>query len=101
MGSILTTFEAANVLRCEENDPTMLDLLEQVSAFIENATGWKWSEDGVISASAKSAARMLLVQWFENPAQTGSEYEVPLTFGLNAVLLQLKAEAVRLKELEA
>ena len=100
MGSILTTFEAANVLRCEENDPTMLDLLEQVSAFIENATGWKWSEDGVISASAKSAARMLLVQWFENPAQTGAN-ETPLTFGLNAVLLQLKAEAVRLKELEA
>lgn len=98
MGSILTPLEAANVLRCEENDPTLLDLLEQVTAFIENATGWKWSEDSEISANAKSAARMLLVQWFENPAQTGSSNEAPLTFGLNAVLLQLKAEAIRLKE---
>ena len=99
--SILTPTEAANVLRCEIDDQNMLDLLDPVDAYIENATGWQWSQDSEISASAKSAARMLLVQWFENPAQTGSEYEVPLTFGLNAVLLQLKAEAVRLKELEA
>ena len=99
--SILTPTEAATVLRCEIDDQNMLDLLEQVTAFVENATGWKWSQDTVINASAKSAARMLLVRWFENPAQTGSEYEVPLTVGLNAVLLQLKAEAVRLKELEA
>lgn len=98
MGSILTPLEAANVLRCEENDQTLLDLLEQVTAFIENATGWKWSEDSEINANAKSAARMLLVQWFENPAQTGSSNEAPLAFGLNAVLLQLKAEAIRLKE---
>ena len=99
--SILTPTEAANVLRCEIDDQNMLDLLDPVDAYIENATGWQWSQDTVINASAKSAARMLLVQWFENPAQTGSEYDVALTFGLNAVLLQLKAEAVRLKELEA
>ena len=99
--SILTPTEAATVLRCEIDDQNMLDLLDPVDAYIENATGWKWSEDGVISANAKSAARMLLVQWFENPSQTGSENGAPLTFGLNAVLLQLKAEAVRLKELEA
>lgn len=98
--SILTPTEAAAVLRCEIDDQNMLDLLEQVTAFVENATGWEWSQDTVINASAKSAARMLLVQWFENPSQTGSENGAPLTFGLNAVLLQLKAEAVRLKELE-
>ena len=99
--SILTPTEAATVLRCEIDDQNMLDLLDPVDAYIENATGWQWSQDSEISASAKSAARMLLVQWFENPAQTGSEYDVALTFGLNSVLLQLKAEAVRLKELEA
>lgn len=98
--SILTPTEAATVLRCEIDDQNMLDLLDPVDAYIENATGWQWSQDSEISASAKSAARMLLVQWFENPAQTGAN-ETPLTFGLNAVLLQLKAEAVRLKELEA
>jgi hypothetical protein len=51
----------------------------------------------VINTTAKSAARMLLVQWYENPAQLGSESV--LSFGLNAVLLQLKAEARRLTEL--
>ena len=95
--SILTPTEAATVLRCETDDQNMLDLLDQVDAYIENATGWLWSQDAVINTTAKSAARMLLVQWYENPGQLGSESV--LSFGLNAVLLQLKAEAVRLKEL--
>ncbi len=97
MTSILTPTEAATVLRCEINDQNMLDLLPQVDAHIENATGWKWTEDEAINPTAKAAARMLLVQWHENPAQLGSESV--LSFGLNAVLLQLKAEAVRLNEL--
>ena len=97
MTSILTNIEAATVLRCETDDQNMLDLLDQVDAYIENATGWKWTEDSVINPAAKSAARMLLVQWYENPAQLGSESV--LSFGLNAVLLQLKAEAKRLTEL--
>lgn len=97
--SILTSSEAATVLRCESDDQNMLDLLPQVDAYIENATGWKWAEDEVINPTAKSAARMLLVQWHENPAQLGAENEMPLVFGLNSVLLQLKAEAARLKEL--
>ena len=97
MTSILTPTEAATVFRCEIDDENMLGLLDQVDAYIENATGWKWTEDEVINVTAKSAARMLLVQWYENPAQLGSE--LVLSFGLNAVLLQLKAEAVRLKEL--
>ena len=97
MTSILTTIEAATVLRCETDDQNMLDLLDQVDAYIENATGWKWTEDTEINPTAKSAARMLLVQWHENPAQLGSESV--LSFGLNAVLLQLKAEAKRLTEL--
>lgn len=99
MTSILTPTEAATVLRCETDDQNMLDLLDQVDAFIENATGWKWTQDEVINVTAKSAARMLLVQWHGNPAQLGSESVSVLSFGLNAVLLQLKAEAVRLKEL--
>jgi hypothetical protein len=100
--SILTAIEAATVLRCETNDDNMLDLLDQVDAYIENATGWKWSQDSAINPAAKSAARMLLVQWYENPGQLGYESgrsETVLGFGLNAVLLQLKAEAKRLTEL--
>ena len=99
MTSILTPTEAATVLRCETDDQNMLDLLNQVDAYIENATGWKWTEDEAINPTAKAAARMLLVQWHENPAQLGAENETPLVFGLNSVLLQLKAEAARLKEL--
>jgi len=97
MTSILTPTEAATVLRCKIDDQNMLDLLDPVDAYIENATGWLWTQDEVINTTAKSAARMLLVQWYENPAQLGSESV--LSFGLNAVLLQLKAEARRLTEL--
>jgi hypothetical protein len=95
--SILTPTEAATVLRCDTDDQNMLDLLDPVDAYIENATGWKWTEDEVINPTAKAAARMLLVQWHENPAQLGAESV--LSFGLNAVLLQLKAEAKRLTDL--
>lgn len=100
--SILTKFEAAAVLRCETDDQNMLDLLELVDAYIENATGWKWSDDETINPTAKAGARMLMVQWHENPGQMGSETgrpEAVLNFGLNAVLLQLKAEAKRLTDL--
>ena len=97
MTSILTPTEAATVLRCAIDDQNMLDLLPQVDAYIENATGWKWTEDEVINPTAKAAARMLLVQWHENPAQLGTESV--LSFGLDAVLLQLKAEAKRLTDL--
>ena len=100
--SILTPTEASAVLRCETDDQNMLDLLDQVDAYIENATGWLWTQDAVINTTAKSAARMLLVQWYENPGQLGNESgrsETVLSFGLNAVLLQLKAEAKRLTEL--
>lgn len=98
MPSILTPTEAATVLRCETDDQNMLDLLPQVDVYIENATDWKWTDDAVINPIAKSAARMLIVQWHENPGQLGSSNELPLSFGLNAVLLQLKAKAVELKE---
>lgn len=98
--SILTPIEAATVLRCESDDENMLDLLGLVDAYIENATGWKWAADGVINLSAKAAARMLLVQWHENPSQMSEGLNsTALAFGLDSVLLQLKAEATRLKEL--
>lgn len=99
MASILTPTEAASVLRCDVDDQIMLDLLYPISAFIEGATGWQWSADAEINNNAKSAARMLLVTWYENPSQMGTD-ETPLAFGLNAVLLQLKAEARRLRELQ-
>ncbi|NMC84294.1 MAG: phage gp6-like head-tail connector protein [Anaerolineaceae bacterium] len=97
--NILTESEAAKVLRTGEDDPVMLDLLPQVDAYIENATGRDWAADEPIQAAAKSAARMLLVRWYEDPG--GMAAGVSLGFGLNAALVQLKVLALELAEEES
>jgi hypothetical protein len=93
MTNILTTAEAANALRCETTDPAMLDLMASVDAYIRNATGHDWTADSPVNPTAKSAARMLLVKWHEDPAMIGSANA--LNFGLSATLTQLEAEALR------
>ncbi len=90
---ILTTAEAANVLRCADDDPNMLMLLPQIDAYIEQATGHDWAADTVIREEAKSAARMLLVRWHEDPG--GMAAGAALGFGLSAALTQLEALALR------
>lgn len=99
MANILTAPEAAAVLRCEETDQVMLDLLSQIDEYIENATGRDWSGDDPVWPTAKAAARMLVVLWHEDPgvlaANVGS-----LGFGLRATLTQLEALAQRWKVFE-
>jgi len=90
---ILTTAEAAEVLRCDEDDPNMLMLLPQIDAYIERATGHDWAADTPIREEAKSAARMLLVRWHEDPG--GMAAGASLGFGLTACLTQLEALALR------
>ncbi len=92
MTHILTVQEAANVCRCEVDDPQMLDLLPSVDAYIFRATGRRWEEDALICEQAKMAARMLLVQWHENPGMSSSEQAV-ISGGLAACLAQLEAMA--------
>lgn len=99
MPNILTVTEAAHVLRCETTDPLMLDLLGPVDDYIRNATGHDWASDGPIEATAKSAARMLLTIWHENPGMMASGITV-LSFGLRAALSQLEAKAQRYKTFE-
>ncbi len=89
--SILTADEAANFVRCEENDPKLLALLPQVDAYIERATGRDWSQDEPIDPTAKSAARMLIVRAYEDPGALASQAN-GISFGLPAVLLQLEAK---------
>lgn len=96
MTNILTAAEAANYLRTETTDATMLLLLPGVDGFIQRATGRDWSQDTTINPVAKAAAGMLLVQWHENPAQMGSE-DV-LSFGLTNVLAQLEAETLKYRK---
>lgn len=99
--AILSPTEAATVLRCAEDDPNMLDLLPLVDAYISNATGMDWAADECeIPNEAKSAARMLLVMWHENPAMVGMPAS-GIGFGLAAVLFQLKSLALELEEDES
>lgn len=98
MANILTADEAAVVLRVDATDQAMLDLLPVVDAFIRGATGRDWTSDSPISAQAKAAARILLVMWYENPGQVGTEDA--LSFGMTAVLAQLEALALRYKSFE-
>lgn len=93
MANILTTTEAANVLRCSPDNPEMLNLLPQVDAYIKQATGHDWAADAIIAPEAKNAARMLLVLWFENPGMIASGVAT-LNHGLTAVLTQLEALAL-------
>jgi hypothetical protein len=93
VANILTAAQAANALRVETTDPRMLDLLPQVDLFIQSATGRDWTQDQTKHATAISAATMLLVQWYENPAMLGAEES--LSFGLIAALAQLEAEALK------
>jgi len=93
MANILTAAEAAQVLRCEATDALMLALLPSVDAYIKGATGHDWAADSTVNPAAKSAARILITLWHENPAMIGSQGALP--WGLSAVLSQLEALALR------
>lgn len=90
--SILTAEEGAIVLRCEVDDPAMVQLLPAVDAYVKRATGRDWSRDDPIQEEAKSAARILLVLWHENPSMIGNQVGT-LGPGLSACLTQLEAMA--------
>lgn len=92
---ILSVTEAAAVLRVAVDNIDMMALLPLVDDYIERSTGRDWASDAVIDNGAKAAARMLLVQWFENPAMQASGI-ASLEFGLNAVLTQLEVKALQL-----
>jgi len=93
---LLTAAEAAAVLRVDETDVLMLDLLPSIDLYIQNATGRDWTLDLPINEIAKGAARMLLVQWYENPAMIASGY-ASLDHGFSAALTQLEASAIGLE----
>jgi hypothetical protein len=94
---ILTVTEAAAVLRIPADSADLLALLPLVDEYILRATGRDWAADETIDNGAKAAARMLLVQWFENPAMQASGI-ASLEFGLNAALTQLEVRALQLEK---
>lgn len=98
MANILTAAEAANFVRTDQSDAVMLMLLPMVDKFIQRATGRDWTADSTINDVAKAAAGLLLVQWYDNPAQAGIEGLIP--FGLTNVLGQLEAEALKYRSFQ-
>lgn len=98
MANILTSAQAENALRVASGDLRVADLLPQVDKIIERATGRDWTQDGTKHPLAVSAATMLLVQMFENPAMTGDSTSMSL--GLSHVLTQLEAEALKYRKYE-
>lgn len=90
MGYILTIDEAANAIRTDAEDQAMLDLLPGIDAYIKTATGRDWSADDPVHPTAKSAARILLALWYDNPAML-SNGQGALPAGLRATLTQLEA----------
>jgi len=95
MTNILTAAEGANFVRTDTSDAVMLMLLPQIDDFIKRATGRDWTADTTINPVAKVAAGILLVQWYDNPAQAGPDAP---QFGINQTLSQLEAEALKYRK---
>jgi hypothetical protein len=95
MPNILTKPEAANVLRTDEDDLVMIQLLESVDRDIEYATGRNWTLDDPIEILAKNAAMILITRYFENPGMIGAGL-TSLEPGLRSALVKLEARALEL-----
>ena len=61
MANILTTLEAARAVAVDPTDDKLPDILPQVDAYVNGATGRDWTADETISPEAKAAARIYLV----------------------------------------
>lgn len=97
---ILTVYEAGKFLKLNEpfdEDEVLLELLLSIDRHIEYATGFDFGtlKKGIytsINPVAKQAARMLLVQWYDNPELMGN------MDGVVYLIAQLKPIARRLSE---
>ncbi len=93
MTNILTAAEGANFVRTGVTDAVMLQLLPLVDQYLLNASGHDWAADTVIHPTAKLAAGMVLVYWYDNPGAVGMEPE-----GITGQLVQLEAEALKYRK---
>lgn len=93
MANILTDAEAADWVRTDATDTAMLNLLDMVDAHVKAATGRDWTADATIHPLAKAAAGMVLVSWYDDPAQIGSSPSRAM-----GALLQLEMEALKYRK---
>ena len=95
MTNILTDAQAANFVRTSAADAVMLQLLPLVDEYLKNATGHDWASDATKHNAAVTAAGMLLIHWYDNPALIG---HAPVT--VRNTLVQLEAEALKYRKFE-
>ena len=79
--------------------PQLLILLPSIDEYIKDSTGRDWGLDNPIDPTAKIAAVVLLVNWFDNPGAIGSidgfrKTMIDLTGKLQAKALVLAANEV-------
>ncbi len=92
--NILSSAEAAAILRCDEDDPSMLIMLPWIDADIKRRTGRDWSADLVIHPLAKRLATFLLIKAHEDPGDLNPNQATALSAGVLAATIQLQAEAL-------
>lgn len=89
--NILSVAEAAAILKCDEDDPSMLLLLPQIDDKIKFGSGRNWAAEAIIPQAAKRAARNLLVRWHENPGMQSISADETLGGSYLADMSQLRA----------
>lgn len=97
MSNILTQKEASDILRLDGGvslHPQLDIILPAIDDYLKTATGKDWSKDTEIDSTAKMAATVLLVRWFENPGMIGKVSDE----GIIGLVAQLHAKALSEKE---
>jgi hypothetical protein len=96
--AILTVQEAREALGYEPDQdmPGRVTsiLLPAVDQFLRDATGHDWASDALIDPTAKMAASVLLVRWFEDPAQVGKNSDI----GVVSLIAQLQSKAMVMQD---
>jgi hypothetical protein len=97
--NILTVDEAARVVIVDSTDERLADVLPQVDAYIQQATGRDWTQDNPIRIEAKSAARLQLALTYDLGAMQPSQLNI-LRSGLICALTQLESMAFELQAID-
>ena len=99
MTNILTVDEAARVVSVDVTDLKLADVLPQVDAYIQQATGRDWTQDDPINPTAKAAARLQLALTYDLMAMLPSQI-ASLRAGLVCSLAQLETAAAGMQAIQ-
>lgn len=100
MAYILTVEEAARVVSVDVTDEKLADVLPQVDAYVQQATGRDWTQDDPVNPTAKAAARLQLALTYDLMAMQPSQV-ASLRAGLICAVTQLEAIAAGLQAIQS